>query len=102
LSNNFWIGTIPLLLVTVAGALVLGMIVPATNTEPSQRLMIFLGVTVIVAASVMVPNSVVRSAAAILLTLAAIVGAASIGLFYLPAIAAAVYAARYQFKLNQR
>lgn len=54
-----------------------------------------------VAAFVIVPLVVVRSLAAVLLLAAVLVGAASVGLLYVPALIAAIYAANYESRLRR-
>lgn len=60
-----------------------------------------LGAIAIVAALVIIPNVLVRSLAALLLLAGVIVGAASIGFLYIPALIAAIYAAKYESRLRR-
>ena len=67
----------------------------------NQRTSLYLGAVAVVAALVIVPRVVVRSLAAVLLLAAVMVGAASVGFLYIPALIAAIYAANYESRLRK-
>lgn len=107
MTDSMWIGAIPLLLVIAADAFVLGileagaMAIPHAPAPESHLTFIIMGAYAILAAIVIVPNVVVRSIVAGLLLLGAMAGAASVGMLWIPAVGAAVYAARYQSRLQR-
>jgi hypothetical protein len=102
-SNSLLFGALPLLFIVSADALVIGLsndqaIPPAPE---NQRTSLYLGAVAVVAALVIVPRVVVRSLAAVLLLAAVMVGAASVGFLYIPALIAAIYAANYESRLRK-
>jgi hypothetical protein len=96
-------GALPLLLIVSADALLFGLsgdqaIPPAPQNE---RTFLYLWASAVTAAFVIVPSVVVRGLAAVLLLAAVMVGAASVGFLYIPALIAAIYAANYQSRLRK-
>lgn len=96
-------GALPLLLIVSADALVIGLsggqvIPPASQNE---RTFLYFGAIAAVAAFVIVPRVVIRSVAAVLLLAGVMVGAASVGFLYIPALIAAIYAAKYESRLRK-
>ncbi len=96
-------GALPLLLIVSADALLFGVsgdqaIPPAPE---NHRTFLYLGAVAVVAAFVIVPSVVVRGLATVLLLAGVMVGAASVGLLYIPALIAAIYAANYESRLRK-
>jgi hypothetical protein len=97
MQRSLLFGALPLLLVVVvdiAFFLVIGGELPPP--PDLYQVMIRLGVVVLVAALAIIPNAPTRAIVAFLLLVVAIVAGFTIGLFYLPAVAAAVGAAVYE------
>ena len=90
-----WLSGAPLVLVLAANFLYFvvarGQIPPLPAGYP---MLCSLGVVLVAAAAVLIPNAVVRTGAACLLGIAGFLGIASVGMFYLPAAIAAALAAQ--------
>ncbi|HKD60430.1 MAG TPA: hypothetical protein VKB47_08205 [Terracidiphilus sp.] len=94
-NGKEWFSAAPLVLVLAADLLFFvvagGQIPPLPAGYP---MLCSLGVVLVAAAAVLIPNAVVRTGAAFLLGIAGFLGAFSAGIFYLPAAIAAALAAQ--------
>lgn len=100
-SNSLMFGALPLLCILTADAVVMGLSEGKAMPQ-STRGSLILGAILIAAALAIVPNIVVRTTAAFLLFGGVIVGAASIGPLYVPALVAAIYAARFESRVRAK
>jgi hypothetical protein len=86
-------------LILTADALVIGLS-DGRAMPQSTRGMLILAAILVAAALAIFPSVVVRTMAAFLLFAGVIVCAASIGFLYIPAVVAAIYAARFEWKVR--